>query len=164
LVIVAYTFLGGFLAVSFTDFFQGSLMWIAIVVAPIVVLVLIGGFGSLVEGLEAQSPALLDATQEVSTTDGGWTAGGALGIVGIASGLAWGLGYFGQPHILARFMGIRSVAAIPKARKIAVIWALTAMTGAVLVGLVGIVFFEDQLSNPETAFINIVQQMFNPWI
>ncbi len=164
IVIVSYTFLGGFLAVSFTDSIQGSLMWIAIVVVPIIGLVILGGFGSLVGGLESQSPALLDAGREAETANGAWTAGEALGAVGIASGLAWGLGYFGQPHILARFMGIRSVAAVPKARRIAVVWALTAMTGAILVGLVSIVFFEEQLSNPETAFIGLVQQLLNPWI
>ena len=82
----------------------------------------------------------------------------------ILSGLAWGLGYFGQPHILARFMGIRSAGEVPKARLIAVIWVLTALTASMVVGLLAIVYFQDQLSNPETAFINMVQEVFNPWI
>ena len=108
---------------------------------------------------------LLALTTEVEMGDaGGWSTSGSLGIVGVASGLAWGLGYFGQPHILARFMGIRSTSAVPKARKIAVTWGVTAMVAAVLVGLSGIVFFSEQLSNPEAVCIGLVQDVMNPWI
>lgn len=165
LIIVAYTFLGGFLAVSFTDFFQGILMWVAIIVVPIVVVVSLGGFDALIGGLESKNPDLLAMTAEVGIADTeGWTTSGSLGAVGIASGLAWGLGYFGQPHILARFMGIRSVSAVPKARKIAVAWGVTGMVAALLVGLSGIVFFSGQLSNPEAVYIGLVQDVLNPWI
>jgi sodium/proline symporter len=164
LVIVGYTFLGGFLAVSFTDFIQGSLMWLALMVVPTIVILSIGGFNPLVEGLEARSPALLSPTGNVSIEDGGWTASESLGVVLIVSGLAWGLGYFGQPHILARFMGIRSAAQVPKARLVAMVWVVTALAGAMLVGMTGIVFFEEQLSNQETVFINMVQEIFNPWV
>lgn len=164
LVIVSYTFLGGFLAVSFTDFFQGSLMWLALMVVPVIVILSIGGFTPLFEGLRAESPALLSPTGNVSTADGGWAASGSLGVVLVVSGLAWGLGYFGQPHILARFMGIRSAGQVPKARKIAVVWVLTALTASMAIGLMGIVYFREQLGNPETVFINMVQDVINPWV
>ncbi|MEW6638547.1 MAG: sodium/proline symporter PutP [Actinomycetota bacterium] len=164
LVIVSYTFLGGFLAVSFTDFVQGSLMWVALMVVPVILILSIGGFNPLINGLEAQSPALLSIRGNVGIEDGGWIASESLGVVLIVSGLAWGLGYFGQPHILARFMGIRSAAQVPRARRIAMVWVITTLVGAMIVGLVGIVFFEEQLSNPETVFISAVQEVFNPWI
>lgn len=164
LVIVSYTFLGGFLAVSLTDFVQGSLMWVAVIAVPLVVVVGLGGFGALTGGLQSANPALLAATESVSTEGGGWTSGGALGTFGVASGLAWGLGYFGQPHILARFMGIRSTAEIPLARRISTVWVVTGLTAAMLVGLVAIVYFDEQLGNPETAFIGLIQDVVNPWI
>lgn len=164
LVIVSYTFLGGFLAVSLTDFFQGALMWIALMIVPVLVILSIGGFNPLFSGLESRSPALLSPIGNVTIEGGNWTAGSSLGAVLILSGLAWGLGYFGQPHILARFMGIRSAGEVPKARLIAVTWVLTALTASMGIGLIAIVYFQDQLGNPETAFINMVQGVFNPWV
>lgn len=164
LVIVSYTFLGGFLAVSFTDFFQGSLMWLALMVVPVIVILSIGGFNPLVDGLEAKEPALLSPLGNVSIEDGGWIATGSLGLVLILSGLGWGLGYFGQPHILARFMGIRSAREVPRARLIAMVWVLTALTASMFIGLIAIEYFGEQLANPETAFIRMVQEVFNPWI
>jgi sodium/proline symporter len=164
LVIVSYTFLGGFLAVSLTDFVQGSLMWLALMAVPVVVILSLGGFNPLISGLEAKEPALLSPVGNVSIEDGNWTAAGSLGAVLILSGLGWGLGYFGQPHILARFMGIRSAGEVPKARLIAVVWVLTALTASMVVGLIAIEYFSEQLANPETAFINMVQEVFNPWI
>ncbi|MGB3681817.1 MAG: sodium/proline symporter PutP [Rubrobacteraceae bacterium] len=164
LVIVSYTFLGGFLAVSLTDFFQGALMWVALMIVPVIVILGIGGFTPLFDGLRSESPALLSPVGNVSIADGGWSAGSSLGVILILSGLAWGLGYFGQPHILARFMGIRSAGEVPKARRIAVTWVLTALTASMFLGLMGIVYFQDQLGNPETVFINMVQEVVNPWI
>ena len=134
-------------------------------IVPFVVIANFGGFDALFSGLREASPALLAPTQEVSLGEsGGWTSGASLGTIGIVSGLAWGLGYFGQPHILARFMGIRSASAVPKARRIAVIWAFTALAASVFIGMIGIVYFENQLGNPETVFVNIVQGALNPWI
>jgi sodium/proline symporter len=165
LVIISYTFLGGFTAVSLTDFFQGSLMWIAIIAVPVIVIAAIGGFGALTSSLNSITPALLSPTGSVGLGDGGgWTASGSLGAVAIVSSLAWGLGYFGQPHILVRFMGIRSKNEVPKARKIATVWVVTGLSAAMIVGLVGITYFDQQLSNPETVFINMVQQAINPWV
>jgi sodium/proline symporter len=163
-VIISYTFLGGFAAVSLTDFFQGSLMWIAIIAVPVFAVIAVGGVGSVVSGIESANSALLSVTGNVELGGGGWTSGSSLSGIGIVAGLTWGLGYFGQPHILARFMGIRSHTEVPKARKIATIWVVTGLSAAIVVGLVAIVYFEQPLSNPETAFINLVQETVNPWI
>ncbi|MFP4634956.1 MAG: sodium:solute symporter family transporter, partial [Nitriliruptoraceae bacterium] len=80
------------------------------------------------------------------------------------SSLAWGLGYFGQPHILARFMGIRDAAMVPVARRIGVTWVAICLLGAVLVGVAGIAFFSEPLDNPETVFLGLIGETINPWI
>lgn len=163
-VIVIYAFLGGFLAVSFTDAVQGTLMFLALLVLPLIGVGLLGGFGALGDSLNERSPALLDMGREASFADGTWGAGGSLGFIAVASLLAWGLGYFGQPHILARFMGIRSARHVPAARRIGVGWVLVTLAGASLVGLVGIGLLDEPLDNPETVFIALTQQLLNPWI
>jgi sodium/proline symporter len=163
-VIVVYAFLGGFLAVSFTDVVQGTMMFLALVALPLVGIGLLGGFGAMGDALSERSPALLDMGQEASFAGGTWSDGSALGFVSIVSLVAWGLGYFGQPHILARFMGIRSVGQIPTARRIGTGWVLVTLACASLVGLVGIGVLDEPLDNPETVFIALAQQLLNPWI
>lgn len=163
-VIVIYSFLGGFLAVSFTDVVQGTLMFLALVAVPLIGIGLLGGFGALSDSLDEKSPALLDMGREAGFADGVWGQGDTIGFVAIVSLLAWGLGYFGQPHILARFMGIRSAAHIPTARRIGTSWVVVALAGASLVGLVGIGQLDEPLANPETVFIALAQEMLNPWL
>ncbi|MGW7361815.1 sodium/proline symporter PutP, partial [Streptomyces sp. NPDC054802] len=164
LVIVTYACLGGFLAVSLTHVMQGTLMFVALLVLPLVGVVALGGFGSLEESLDRKTPNLLDIGSEAGFIDGRWTAGGSLGAVAIVSLLAWGLGYFGQPHILARFMGIRSTRAVPAARRIGTFWVLVVLAGATLVGLVGIARLDTPLENPETVFIVLSETLLNPWV
>lgn len=165
IVIVVYTFLGGFLAVSFTDFLQGTLMFLAMVVVPIAVVLSIGGFTPLFDGVEATSPNLLNWIDEAAFTAGeGWTTGSSLSFVAIAGLLAWGLGYFGQPHILARFMGIRSAAHVATARRIGTGWVLVTLAAAVFIGLAGVAYLDQPLENSETVFLVLVQDLFNPWV
>ncbi|MCC3765952.1 sodium/proline symporter PutP [Glycomyces sp. TRM65418] len=164
IVIVIYTFLGGFLAVSFTDLVQGLLMFLALVVVPIVVIASLGGFTPLFDGVSAAEPSLLRWTDTASFTDGAWSDGAPMTFVAIAGLLAWGLGYFGQPHILARFMGIRSAADIPAARRIGVSWVLVTLLAAVVIGLAGIAYLPEPLENPETVFLTLAQDLFNPWV
>ena len=102
---ILYTLIGGFLAVSWTDTVQATLMIFALVLTPVVVVIGAGGFSESMALIESVDPARLDPFK-----------GGALGFVGIVSLLAWGLGYFGQPHILARFMAADDLRTIPKAR------------------------------------------------
>jgi sodium/proline symporter len=150
-VIVSYTFLGGFLAVSWTDFFQGSLMFAALIVTPIVAASELGGWDATLAGVAARDPGYLDAFSDLT-------------FLGIVSLMAWGLGYFGQPHILARFMAVRSPDEIPKARLIGMWWMIVSLYGAVFTGFIAIGYFADRpLENPETAFIALTQAIFNPW-
>jgi len=152
LVIVAYTFLGGFMAVSWTDFFQGILMFCALIIVPVLTVVSIGSWDEAVKQATAIDPSFNDIFSGMS-------------VVGIISLMAWGLGYFGQPHILARFMAIKSPAMVPKARLIGMFWMVFGMYGAIFVGFVGVSHFaEAPLQDPETVFIVLTQQMFNPWV
>jgi sodium/proline symporter len=159
IVIISYTFLGGFLAVSWTDFFQGILMFLALVIVPIVAISEMGGWNETVNAVGAIDPSYLDAFTGV-------------GIISILSLLAWGLGYFGQPHIVTRFMAVKSVDEIPKARFVGMTWMVLALFGAIFTGFIGIAYFS--VNGPagaaigegahETVFILFTQILFNPWV
>ncbi|TGG91325.1 sodium/proline symporter PutP [Natronospirillum operosum] len=154
LAIVSYTLFGGFLAVSWTDLVQGLLMVAALLIVP--VLAMNAMDVSPMSAISAQNPAMTDIW-----TDG---TGTALGFIGIVSSLAWGLGYFGQPHILARFKGIKSREAVKSARRIAVTWTALGLFGAMFVGVVGVGYFSDGLADGETVFIMLVEAVFHPVI
>lgn len=155
---ILYTFVGGFLAVSWTDTVQATLMIFALLLTPLVVMTAVGGSESAVALIAQVDPSRLD-----------WIgAGGSLAVI---SALAWGLGYFGQPHILARFMAADDLATIPKARRIGMTWMVLCLLGAIGVGLLGIAYFElhpEQgamvRANPERVFIALAERMFNPWL
>lgn len=150
--IVTYTFIGGFLAVSWTDLFQGILMLMALVLVPMVIL-----FGdSIPSSIGSRMP--MSESPFFGLFDGDDKA--PLGWFGILSLLAWGLGYFGQPHILARFKAIRHPNDLNAARRIAVSWSGLAMVAAVAVGLLGYAYFNPGpgLSDPERVFIVLVEQ------
>ncbi|MBL1083726.1 sodium/proline symporter PutP [Streptomyces actinomycinicus] len=163
LVIVIYSCLGGFLAVSHTHVMQATLMFAALLVLPVVGIGALGGFGPLRDALDSRTPDLLDMGAKVALTDGGWSGGGTLGAVAIVSLLSWGLGYAGQPHILARFMSIRSTRAIPTARRIETGWVVVVLAGATAVGLVGIARAGTPLSDPETVYIGLSRALFDSW-
>ena len=163
-VIVVYTILGGFQAVSTTHVIQGTLMFLAAIALPAIALWQLGGFSALREALIDMNPGLLDPGAEASFADNVWTAGKPLDAVAMISLFAWGLGYFGQPHILTRFMSLRSTRDIPLARRLGVFWVIVVLTGASLIGLVGIAVLDEPLDNPETVFIQLSTQLVNPWI
>ncbi|GGN34193.1 sodium:proline symporter [Streptomyces kronopolitis] len=163
-VIVVYTVLGGFRAVSLTHSVQATVMFGAAVALPAIGVGLLGGFGALHGVLTHKSAALLDMGAKAGFDGSRWTSGHPLGTVAVVSLLAWGLGYFGQPHILVRFMSIRSTRDITKARRIGVSWVVVCLAGASLVGLVGIASLDQPLENPETVFIALCTQLVNPWI
>ncbi|MEN1942812.1 sodium/proline symporter PutP [Luteimonas sp. MJ293] len=157
-VTVLYSLVGGFLAVSWTDVAQGTMMLFALLITPILVVTHSGGLG---DGLEL--------IRELDPTNLNWI--GAGGLVAIVSALGWGLGYAGQPHILARFMAIDSIHSIPKARRIGMTWMILCMFGALAVGFFGIAYFSlnpevagPVEANPERVFIVAVELLFNPWI
>jgi SSS family solute:Na+ symporter/sodium/proline symporter len=145
---------GGFLAVSLTDFVQGCIMFVALIMVPAVALANLGGF-------EAVSMAVSDIDSSLL----GWTSG--LTALGLISSLSWGLGYFGQPHIIVRFMAIRSLPDIAKARRIGMGWMMVTVVGAVSTGLVGLAYVtstDATLEDPETVFIFLSQVLFHPLI
>jgi sodium/proline symporter len=163
IVLVTYSVLGGFRAVSTSHSVQGALMFLSAVTLPVVGIVHLGGLGALHKALARESPALLDLGAKASFTNSGWTASKPLSAIAVISLLAWGLGYFGQPHILARFMGIASTDDIPKARRIGVSWVIAVLSGASLSGLIGIAVLHQPLSDPQTVFIAMTGQLANPW-
>lgn len=156
--VVSYTLFGGFLAVSWTDLVQGLLMSAALLIVPIAAMN--GGVGDLTAALELKNPELMTLFNDVK--------GEPLSAIAIISLAAWGLGYFGQPHILARFKATRSNADIATARRIAVVWTALSMAGAILVGLVGILYVDNQLAGDladgEKIFMLLVNSMFHPVI
>ena len=155
IIIVLYTFLGGFLAVCWTDLFQGLLMILAIVVVPVVAFHNIGGTESIVEPLDARNIAR------------GFIPEGTAPLLAIFSAMAWGLGYFGQPHILVRFMGVQSLAKLRRSRVIATVWVAISLTGAVIIGMIGIGMFESldiAQREHEKVFIYMIREMMGPWL
>lgn len=160
-IVVLYTFLGGFLAVSYTDVIQAAMMWIALLVVPVVAIVAI--FMDPDKGVDGDLGSVFGG---VSGLEGAWSLSDALVPVVVISGLAWGFGYLGQPHILARFMGIRSPRDVPAAGVISVSWAVTAMALALVVGFTGVAYFDQPLGEDmaEQVFPQLIQALMNPWI
>ncbi|MEI8658899.1 MULTISPECIES: sodium/proline symporter PutP [Vibrio] len=156
--VVSYTLFGGFLAVSWTDLVQGLLMAAALLIVPFAALD--GGFGKLDAELTAINPELLTLWNGID--------GKPLSAIAIISLVAWGLGYFGQPHILARFKASRSNKDLTTARRIAVLWTGLSMFGALLVGFVGLVYVTNhgtlQLEDGEKIFMLLVNALFHPVI
>lgn len=154
-VVVLYTYYGGFLAVSLTDFFQGTLMFICLITVPVVAYMNIGvDPGTFVNKVKAIDPKLFDIFRGTS-------------IASIISLLAWGLGYFGQPHIIVRFMAIRSAKELKSARRIGIGWMAIGLLGAVVSGIIGLVYFTEHntpLSDPETVFLRLGDILFHPFI
>ncbi|NQD71197.1 sodium/proline symporter PutP [Sphingobacterium shayense] len=161
-VVVLYTFLGGFLAVSLTDFVQGTIMVLALVIVPVVILTYTGGISDSLRVIATKDPLNMNIFRGATT-------------VSIISLLAWGLGYFGQPHILVRFMAIERVSDVIKARRIGMTWMIFTVVGAMLVGFLGIAYlhlydqdtmnaFDSSKQLSETIFIYMSRTLFHPFI
>ncbi|QIQ22378.1 sodium/proline symporter PutP [Zophobihabitans entericus] len=156
---IAYTLIGGFLAVSWTDTIQASLMMFALILTPIMVIVSSGGFDIAMADIAAKSPEYLNMFK-------------GLDFIAIISLLGWGLGYFGQPHILARFMAADSHAVMKNARRISMTWMVLCLAGAIAVGFFGIAYFSGHPESMyliddgkhERIFIELSKLLFNPWM
>jgi len=158
-VILVYTLLGGFKAVCTTDFIQGMLMLVAILAVPIIAYAMV-----------AQDPGFIKALQNNGVTSPTdylnpfLTGEGKLvSAVSVISNLAWGLGYFGMPHIIIRFMAIKNEHEVKKSRRIAIVWVILSLAAACFVGVVARAFLTEQLEGAasETAFIRLIQQLFS---
>ena len=153
-VVIFYTLFGGFLAVSYTDVVQGFIMFFALLLVPIVGVFITGGFSETAESIRAVDPQLLNFVSGAS-------------FLGILSAVAWGLGYFGQPHIIVRFMALSSVKEAKKARRIGIGWMFLSLFGAVATALVGIAYYYQNnatLADEETVFIVLGQIIFHPFV
>lgn len=159
---ILYTFIGGFLAVSWTDTIQASLMLFALILTPVFVIMNVGGF-EVMQDTIAKAGEL--AQKDYNDIFAGTT------VLGVLSLLAWGLGYFGQPHIVVRFMAAESVKSLEKARRISMTWMIICLAGAIGIGYFGMAYFfthPEQAAvvnqNKEQIFIELAKLLFNPWI
>lgn len=159
LVILIYTFMGGFKAVCTTDFIQGMLMLVAILAVPIVAYALLTFSDGFANALIAKGVSSPENYLNFFKNDNGTP----VSAVSIISNLAWGLGYFGMPHILVRFMAVKSNSEIKKSRKIAIAWVVISLAASCLIGLVARGYLTTQLdaTTSETAFIRTIQQLFS---
>jgi sodium/proline symporter len=154
-VVLVYTLSGGFLAVCYTDLIQGILMFIAIVIIPLLAVRSLSD-GAIAASLEARNLSISLLPKEISLV--------AL-ITFIVSPFVWGLGYFGQPHIIVRFMGISSHKALKKSTIIAMIWVVISLAAAIVIGIIGIGMYPDPTTiDAEKVFIKMIGQLCNPWI
>lgn len=154
-IVISYTFLGGYLAVCWTDFFQGTLMFCAIIIVPVAGIIQLGGLQGATQAIQNVDPNLLNLFMNAK--------GENITFMTTVSSLAWGLGYFGQPHILVRFMGIRSADEIKKARLIAMVWVTLSLIAAIFVGIIGRALLP-ALEDAETVFMTLVGLVFHPAI
>ncbi|WP_417449964.1 sodium/proline symporter PutP [Kordiimonas sp.] len=153
-VVVTYTLFGGFLAVSMTDFVQGCIMFVALIMVPIVAFMDFDGAGEMMRVVRSVDPTLVSITSGVT-------------VISVISALSWGMGYFGQPHIIVRFMAIRSVGDVKVARRIGMSWMFVAVIGALSTGFIGLAYMTKNglpIGDPETIFIVLSQLLFHPLI
>lgn len=159
---IIYTFIGGFLAVSWSDTLQASLMLFALILTPVMIVVSLGCWSEIQEQME-----LAIQTHQIAYAN----LIHNVNFITIVSAAAWGLGYFGQPHILARFMAADSAKTMRNARRIGMIWMLLCLFGAVAIGYLGISYFQAHPNqaaavhkNNEMIFIELIHYLFNPWV
>ncbi len=162
---LSYTLFGGFLGATLTDVAQGLLMFATLIAVPIVTIIAVGGPGEVVNVIHAADAAhnLAEPGNELHRTS--LFFGGSL--MAILSAAAWGLGYFGQPHIIVRFMALRSPADAKAGRRIGISWMVLSSIGAVATGFAGLAYFYQRgetLDNAETVFLQLAQVMFHPFV
>ena len=152
-VVLLYTLLGGYLAVCWTDLVQGTLMFITIIIVPVIAMDGAGGVDNVIASCSAKGLHLFPGEGSTLT----WMA--------IISCAVWGLGYFGQPHILCRFMSIKDVKLLPRTTSIAMTWVLISLAGAVAIGLTAMPIYKGLPANEaENIFMYLIRDLFNPWI
>ncbi len=155
-VVLLYTVMGGFLAVAWTDLFQGLLMAVVAVLLPALALVEMGGVAGVVDALGARGPEFL-------TVDAGQT--GRAFVFGVmVGGLSWGLGYFGQPHLLTRYMALRSHRDVRQGSLIAMSWVLVAYWGAALIGIAGVAILGPDLADQEQVMPLLAKALVPAWL
>ncbi len=156
IVIIFYTLMGGFFAVAWTDFFQGILMIITLILLPILGFIAISHSNISISEIVNESKNIFSITGNKT----GWQL-----IAGIIGGLSWGLGYMGQPHLVTRFMALKNPEDMKKSRTIAILWAVPAFTGAILIGIVGLYFYShSNISDPEKIMPLLAMKLLPGWL
>ncbi|HJB10292.1 MAG TPA: sodium/proline symporter PutP [Candidatus Brachybacterium merdavium] len=157
-VTILYTLFGGFLGASYTDVVQGLIMLVSLLVVPVTAMFVVGG-----------PAAMFESVREVDANFGSMISGGTF--IGILSALAWGLGYFGQPHIIVRFMALRSSRDAKYGFAVSISWMILCVTGAVFTALAGLAYFQQNgpqlltdTTNGESVFLDLAQILFHPLI
>ncbi len=153
IIVVPYVFMGGYHTLAWIDLFQGIFLMLVIIAVPLYILHYIGGWDVVKAGIEMKKLSLSFLPK---------TSHPILETIFITMG--WGIGYFGQPHIITKFMGIRNVHEIPKSKYIGMSWMTLSLGAATLVGLVGIAYFKTPLHDPEQVFIEMVREIFHPFL
>lgn len=155
-IILFYTIMGGFLAVAWTDLFQGALMIATLVILPLAGLIEIGGWGKMVEHLSQSHPDHLSVLGGNS---------GIFAAFSIISGLAWGLGYMGQPHLLVRFMAINKPEDLRRGTLIGITWSVVAFWGAIFLGLFALVILGNgEISDAEKIMPMMATRLVPAWL
>lgn len=152
--VVIYTFAGGFITVAWTDLFQALFLLTVILFLPLYAFGYMGGYSEIIQVATERGISLQFIDDPTFST--------YLSIFCLS--LGWGLGYFGQPHIVTKFMGIKSAKDLAKAKYVGMSWQFLALLGSVCVGLIGIAFFKEGLANPELVFVEMVKGLFHPLI
>ncbi len=152
-IVVPYVFTGGYVTLAWIDLFQGIFLMGVIIFVPFYMLGKVGGFSGVSHAVTAKHLTMTFFPDFSFKT--------LLEILGMVAG--WGLGYFGQPHIVTKFMGIRNVHEIGKSKLIGMTWMLLSLSAATYVALVGIAFFTHGLKDPELVFIDMVKTSFSPF-
>ena len=154
-VTLLYTLFGGFLGATYTDVVQGCIMVLSLLLVPTFAIATVGGIGPMIEAINQVNPEFSSLTRGAT-------------LIGVVSSLAWGLGYFGQPHIIVRFMALRNAKEAKQGRWIGIGWMVLSVGGAIATAMAGIAYFhqhpEQRLTDPEAVFLDLSQIMFHPFI
>jgi sodium/proline symporter len=154
LIVIPYVFSGGYVTLAWIDLFQGCFLLLVIMAVPLYLLNKVGGLPGIFHSMDVHHLARSLFPDFSAKT---WVS-----VISMTFG--WGLGYFGQPHIVTKFMGIRNVSEISKSKWVGMSWMTLSLGAATLVGLIGIPFFNEVLANPEEIFIKMVQSAFSSFI
>lgn len=154
-IVVLYTVIGGFFAVAWTDFFQGMLIFLGVIMIPLILIPDVGGFGHIINEMGKASPDLL----AVMNNESGWLAFSGI----VIGALALSIGYPGQPHILVRFMAIKRPSEMRKGMLIAMVWVIASLYGAILIGLIGH-GANMNVDDPENVIVYLAQTFLSPWM
>ena len=153
-IVVVYTFVGGYTTVAWTDLFQGIFLLLMILLVPFMAFMKLDGWDQIysVAGTQGISLSLLPASNFDDI------------FLIISLAVSWGLGYFGMPHIITKFMGIRDVKEMNKSKWLGMSWQFVTLSAAALVGLIAIAYFPERLDKPELIFVEMVKDLFHPFI